>query len=246
MSIAVDSPVVFLHPDDNIAIAKRAVAKGGELQVDALGASIVAADRIDIGHKVAIRPIAKGAAVRKFGQLIGYATEAIQPGDWVHSHNLSAGALSLQYEFATAVPPEPRRINGRTFLGYRRRDGRVATRNYIGVISTVNCSATTSKYVAARLDKSLLADFPNIDGVIPLVHKAGCAMQYGGEDHAQLARTLAGFARHPNIAAYIVLGLGCETGQASFLVNEHQLTQLEFPGMERKPLPLVMNIQDEG
>src|SRR5262249_11690168 len=84
------------------------------------------------------------------------------------------------------------------------------------------------------------------DGVLPLIHKGGCAMQYGGEDHSQLARTLAGFARHANIAAYIVLGLGCETGQASFLVNEHQLTQLQIPGYEAKPLPLIMNIQEEG
>src|SRR5690606_16466883 len=104
------------------------------------------------------------------------------------------------------VPTDPKPITGRTFLGIRRPDGRVATRNYIGVLSTVNCSAHASKLVAARFDKSILADYPNIDGIVPLVHKSGCALQYNGEDHHQLNRVLAGFARHPNIGAYVILG----------------------------------------
>ncbi len=124
----------------------------------------------------------------------------------------------------------PAPIAGRTFLGYRRADGRAATRNYIGIVSTVNCSAATSRFVAQQFDQRLLADYPNIDGVVPLVHKAGCAMQYGGDDHQQLSRVLSGFAKHPNIAAYLVIGLGCETGQASFLVDNYGLTQLEIPG----------------
>jgi altronate hydrolase len=288
-----DAPFVRLHPDDNVAIAKRHVNRGTAFELSgaesprgvargtrtAAAAAITTRDRIDLGHKIAIASIRHGEPVRKFGQLIGYATVDIQPGDWVHSHNLAVGELHLDYQFATDVPPPPAPIEGRTFLGYRRADGRAATRNYIAVVSTVNCSATTSKYVVQALTggssgRSLLADFPNIDGVLALIHKGGCAMQYGGEDHQQLARTLAGFARHPNIAAYLVVGLGCETGQSSFLVDNHlvQLAGSAAPNsnpyardtasargaalagstadeVELRPAgggPLVMNIQDVG
>jgi altronate hydrolase len=241
-----ECPFVRLHGDDHVAIAKRLVENTTEFQLSPDSESICTTDSMDLGHKVALVAIPQGGPVRKFGQLIGFATTDIQPGDWVHSHNLAVGELNLDYAFASDVPADPEPIHGRTFMGYRRKDGRAATRNYIGLISTVNCSATTSKYVAQHFDESILADFPNIDGVVPLAHKAGCAMQYGGDDHRQLAQTLAGFARHPNIAAYLVLGLGCETGNATFLTGEHNLVQLDFPGQEEAPLPLVMNIQDEG
>lgn len=252
MSTADRSPFVRLHPDDNILIAKVGVEKGVEFSVDGNGTTLTTLDVIELGHKVAIQAIDTGDPVRKFGQLIGFATEPIEPGEWIHSHNLAAGELSLDYAFSSDVPPAPEPINGRTFLGYRRADGRSATRNYIGIISSVNCSATASKFIAAAFDDAVLADYPNIDGVIPLVHKAGCAMQYGGDDHSQLARTLAGFAKHPNIAAYLMLGLGCETGQMSFIENEHNLTQLELPGQDGNPAEtgssgaLVMTIQDHG
>ncbi|MBW3542103.1 MAG: altronate dehydratase family protein [Planctomycetes bacterium] len=247
---AFDCPFVRLHPQDNIAVAKRGVAAGTAFQLN--GRPLVSRDAVELGHKVALESIESGTAVRKFGQLIGFATEAIAAGEWIHSHNLAVGSLNLDYEFSTDVPPDPEPIVGCTFLGYRRPDGRAATRNYIGLISTVNCSATTSKYVAQQVagygrsrEGTLLADYPHVDGIVPLVHKGGCAMQYGGEDHQQLARTLAGFARHPNIAAYIVIGLGCETGQASFLVDRH-LVQLGGGSDGDSPPPLVMNIQDHG
>ncbi len=247
MSVVADCPFLRLHPDDNMAIAKQGVPKDTRFELEPGGASIVTRDLIDLGHKVAARPIAKGEAVRKFGQLIGFATTDIEPGEWIHAHNLHPGELSLDYAFASAVPADPEPITGRTFMGYRRADGRAATRNYIGLISTVNCSATASKYIAANFDESILADFPNIDGILPLTHKGGCAMQYDGEDHHQLARTLAGFAKHPNIAAYLVLGLGCETAQASFLVDNHGLVQLDIPGRNaNEPMPLTMNVQDYG
>lgn len=195
---------------------------------------------------MAIRRLAAGDAVRKYGQVIGFASRNIEPGEWVHTHNLDCGKLDLKCEFSTAVPEPPAPLTGRTFQGYRRADGRVATRNYIGVISTVNCSATSSKWIAERFDEELLANYPNIDGVVALVHKGGCAFEYGGSDHRLLTRTLAGFARHPNIAAYLVVGLGCETAQASFLTQTHSLVQLDIAGHEGAPLPLMMNIQDEG
>jgi altronate hydrolase len=246
MAVVTDCPFVRLHADDNIAIAKVGVERGTEFLLGSDDQPIVTADLIDLGHKVAICLIHQGEPVRKFGQMIGFATEKIQAGDWVHSHNLSVGKLSLDYAFSTKIPPDPVPITGRTFLGYRREDGRAATRNYIGIISTVNCSATASKYVAEKIDESILADYPHIDGILPLVHKGGCAMQYDGEDHHQLNRVLAGFAKHPNIAAYLVLGLGCETGQASFLTDREGMVQLDIPGHESDPLPLIMNIQDAG
>ncbi|MDA1013322.1 MAG: altronate dehydratase family protein [Planctomycetota bacterium] len=235
-----------LHPDDNVVIAKRSVPKGADIRCNGETQPPITLDRIDLGHKVAVEPIKIGEPIRKFGQMIGFASTDIEAGDWVHGHNVEVGALSLDYAFATDIPPDPQPITGRTFMGYRRADGRAATRNYVGIITTVNCSATASKYVAAEVTRDLLADFPNIDGVIALTHKGGCAMGYGDDEHVQLARTLAGFCNHPNIGAYIVLGLGCETGQASFMVENHGLVQLEFPGQPQGDLPLVMTIQEEG
>jgi altronate hydrolase len=246
-----ESPILRLHRDDNIAIATRTIRPDTVIEVDAGALPICVTERVEIGHKVAVVPIARGAAVRKYGQTIGFATADIQPGQWVHTHNVEAGTLSLDYAFASEVPADPTPITGRTFLGYRRADGRAATRNYIGIVSTVNCSAATSRFVAQQFDRRILEEYPNIDGVVPLVHKAGCAMQYGGDDHQQLARVLSGFAKHANIAAYLVIGLGCETGQASFLVDNYGLTELHIPGhttASRAPgrSRLVMNIQEVG
>ncbi len=237
-------PFVRLHPEDNIAVAARRVPAGTNVSLEG-NVDVATRESIDIGHKVALRSIEAGQAIKKFGQTIGFASTSIQPGDWVHVHNVAAGDLKLDYAFCSETPPPPTPITGRTFLGYRRPDGRAATRNYIGIVSTVNCSAATSRFAAQRFDEALLADFPNIDGVIPLTHKAGCAFQYGGEDHLQLTRTLAGFARHANIGAYIVIGLGCETGQASFLMENGGLVQLggaQVPSTK----PLAMNIQEQG
>ena len=233
-----ESSFLRLHPDDNIVVARRTTDPGSECE------SVPARVAIEMGHKMAIKPIAAEEAIRKFGQPIGFATQAIQPGEWVHTHNVGIGNLGHDYEFCTAVPEPPLTPAPRTFMGYRRSDGRAATRNYIGIISTVNCSATSSKYIAQAFDDSVLADFPNVDGVVALAHKGGCAFEYGGADHHQLSRTLAGFARHPNIAAYLLLGLGCETAQADFITDHYNLVQLE--GEPTGPAPLVMNIQDQG
>lgn len=239
------APFVRLHPDDNIAVAARRVPEGTKFSFDGTG-EVTTRETIEMGHKVALRPLETGQPIKKFGQTIGFASAMIPVGAWIHVHNVTAGELSLDYAFCTEVPDAPTPIEGRTFMGYRRPDGRAATRNYIGIISTVNCSATASKYAAQKFDTALLEHFPNVDGVVPLVHKGGCAFQYGGEDHQQLTRTLAGFARHPNIAAYIVLGLGCETAQASFLMENGGLVQLGGSSQLPKNAPLVMNIQEQG
>lgn len=238
-------PLIQLHAQDNIAVASRSLTAGTNCPLD-FGGSVTTAEPIDMGHKVALQVIPQGERIRKFGQTIGYARQTIPVGGWVHTHNVEAGELSLDYAFCSEVPPDPTPITGRTFMGYRRPDGRAATRNYIGIVSTVNCSATTSKYVAQHFDREMLKQFPNVDGVVPLTHKGGCAMQYGGRDHEQLTRTLSGFARHPNIAAYVVIGLGCETGQTSFLMDRGGLVQLGGAGVPAGQQPLVLNIQDEG
>jgi len=235
------SNFLALHPDDNVQVACRRAPAGSPLS----GSDVASAQAIDMGHKVASRAIPSGAPVRKYGQVIGFATQAIAPGEWVHVHNVGLGELHLTHQYCSAVPPEPAPVSGRTFQGFRRSDGRSATRNYIGIVSTVNCSAASSRFIAERFSPALLADFPNIDGVVPLVHKGGCAMEFGGADHRQLTRTLAGVARHPNIAAYLVVGLGCETAQASFLMENGGLIQLGEGGSASRA-PLVMNIQEVG
>lgn len=242
----VSVPVVLhLHADDNVVVATRQLSQNFALPESNGCAGISTRETIDQGHKIAVRRIETGSPIRKFGQTIGFATREIQPGEWVHTHNVEAGHLSLDYAFASEVPPDPTPLTGRTFMGYRRPDGRAATRNYIGIVSTVNCSAATSKMVAQRFERTLLEQFPNVDGVIPLAHQAGCAMQLGGPDHLQLNRVLSGYARHANIGAYVLIGLGCETGQASFLAERNGLHQIQIAG-QKADLPLILNIQDVG
>jgi altronate hydrolase len=204
--------------------------------------------RVGLGHKLAVRPIRAGETVLKYGQTIGFAAADIPAGAHVHIHNVRADAFARDYAFGRDCPPPPPPAEQRTFRGYDRGPGRpdhlrYGTRNYVAVISTVNCSASTSKYVSERIRASgLLERFPNVDGVVPIVHKQGCAMQYDGPDHRQLDRTLAGFARHPNVAAYILIGLGCETGQAVHLIEGEHLIQLDG---RRRP-PTVLSIQECG
>lgn len=244
MSIVSTHSVILLHADDNIAVAACHVPSGVEINVGST--RLTTRDAIELGHKVAVSPIDKGQPIKKFGQTIGFASRDIPAGTWVHTHNVVLGELELDYAIASDIPADPDPITGRTFMGYRRQDGRVATRNYVGIVSTVNCSASTSKYAAQQFDRALLEQYEHIDGIVPLVHKAGCAMQYGGEDHQQLNRVLSGFAKHANIGAYVVVGLGCETGPGSFLAEKTGLVQLQIPGQEPDALPLILNIQDVG
>ncbi|MCA8993055.1 MAG: altronate dehydratase [Planctomycetaceae bacterium] len=239
-------PFLVLHPEDHVVVARHAVTVG-TVWSGGGHANVVVQQPIEMGHKMAVVDIPAGTAIRKYGQPIGFASEDIPAGHHVHTHNVGLGKLDQNYEFCTAIPPAPLVPAPRTFQGYRRANGKAGTRNYIAIISTVNCSATSSRYIANAFDDSVLKDYPHIDGVVPLVHKGGCALEYGGVDHRQLNRTLAGFARHPNVVAYLIVGLGCESAQASFLAEEHQLVQLDAPGgPERSSGPLIMNIQDEG
>lgn len=232
---------VHLRPQDNVAIVAKPISAG--LTLDHAGKRLTATGRIGMGHKMALQPIKKGEAVYKYGQIIGFAGRDIAAGEHVHVHNVKADAFERDYAFCRDCPPPPAQAEPRYFQGYDRGDGRFGTRNYVAIISTVNCSASTSKYVSDRIRASgLLQQFPNVDGVVAITHKAGCAMQYDGSDHRQLDRTLAGFARHPNVAAYILIGLGCETGQAMHLIEGEGLIQLD--GSKKKPL--VLSIQESG
>lgn len=237
---------VQLRPDDNVAVAARPIAADTEIEYQ--GRRLRVASRVGLGHKLALEPIAAGEAVRKYGQIIGFAGRAIAPGEHVHVHNLRADAFERDYAYCRDCPPPPPSAAPRTFQGYdrgpeRAEEYRYGTRNYIAIISTVNCSASTSKYISERFRATdLLRQYPHVDGVVAITHKAGCAMQYDGPDHKQLDRTLAGFARHANVAAYILIGLGCETGQAVHLIEGEGLIQLN--GSKKKPL--VLSIQECG
>jgi altronate hydrolase len=240
-AVPLSQVAVHLRPEDNIAVAARHLSAGQSFAFD--GTTITLAGRIGLGHKIALAPIREGQPVLKYGQIIGFASRNISPGELVHVHNLDAGSFQRDYAFCRDCPPPPAPAAPRTWMGYDRGDGRYGTRNYIAIISTVNCSASTSKYISERFNRTdLLKQYPNVDGVVAITHKAGCAMQYGGPDHCQLDRTLAGFARHPNVAAYILVGLGCETGQAIHLIEGERLLQLNGSGKQ----PLVITVQECG
>jgi len=241
---------VHLRPDDNVAVAARHLQPGLEIQYN--GGTFTLLKRVGMGHKVALRPIPRGQAITKYGQIIGFAGEDIAPGAHVHVHNVKADAFERDYAFCQECPKPPAPAEPRWFMGYDRGDGRYGTRNYIAIISTVNCSASTSKYISEKFRATdLLQKYPNVDGVVAITHKSGCAMQYDGPDHNQLDRTLAGFAKHANVAAYILVGLGCETGQAIHLIEHQNLQQLapfrrEPEASAPRPRPLVLTIQECG
>ncbi|HMP15419.1 MAG TPA: altronate dehydratase family protein [Gemmatales bacterium] len=236
------TPILVLSQNDNVGVAIDALKVG--LNIPWQSSLIQVQQTIKPGHKVALCNIYKGQPVVKYGQWIGFASENIKAGEHVHVHNLSPDSFDREYAFATEKPkPLPAPLVRRYFQGYDRGDGRFGTRNYVAIISTVNCSASVSKYISERIKASqLLRQYPNIDGVVAITHKAGCAMQYGGEDHQQLDRTLAGFARHPNVAAYLLIGLGCETGNTVHLIEGEKLLQLDGTNQG----PIVLNIQDCG
>jgi altronate hydrolase len=235
--------VVHLHRDDNIVVAARNLASGEAVEVE--GQVVTAAELIRIGHKMAIAPIRKGDRVLKYGQTIGVATQSVEPGQWVHSHNVIHNTGERDFAPCSETPQDPEPILGRTFQGYRRANGKAGTRNYIAVISTVNCSATVSKYVAHRFDQSLFREYPNVDGVIPFTHGSGCGMQYRGSAHEMLNRTLAGIARHPNIGGYLLIGLGCEQGAMGYLLESQGLVQINGRTGQRQGPP-VLSMQDVG
>jgi altronate hydrolase len=237
-----DDVALRLHPLDDVAVAKRPIDAGTQLVN--ISQSITVRQFIPPGHKFALGDKAEGDAVRKYGQVIGFAARPIALGEHVHTHNLCVRDFGRDYALGADVrpiryyPPEAMR----SFLGYARPNGRVGTRNYIAVISSVNCSASVSRYVAERFRAPEFSrDFAQVDGVIALTHKTGCGLQ-PTEPHLLLQRVLAGMARHPNIGGYVLIGLGCEVAQTQFLIRDQGLDQLQ-PG---EAPPVVLNIQNVG
>ena len=231
-----------LRPEDDVAVAKSPIRAGSILKES--GQTWTIRHDIGRGHKFAVRRIVDDAAVHKYGQIIGFARGAIEPGEHVHLHNLTVRDFARTYEFGTHIKPLEPLPDGaaRTFAGFARPGNRVGTRNYLAVISSVNCSASVSKYVAERFrGPDFARDFPGVDGVVAFTHKSGCAMP-DNEPTRLLQRVLAGIARHPNITGYVLIGLGCEVNQTERLVKDFRLDELQ-PGEQA---PAVMNIQTQG
>jgi altronate hydrolase len=210
-----------LHPYDSVSVTTEPIAAGSVIE----GLQVMT--DIPAGHKIATRDIARGEAISKYGRYIGVATQPIANGEHVHSHNLSMGIaedrtavrrLEQPSSHVAAAKSTPAIEKKQTFLGYSRANGSVGTRNYLGVLTSVNCSATVAKRIAAHFTAERLSAFPNVDGVIALTHSGGCAMSDTDEGALVLRRTIAGYADHPNFAANLLLGLGCEANQISGIV----------------------------
>lgn len=240
----ISSQLVILDSFDNVAVARDGIRQGITL-VTPYG-EVATVDAIPFGHKVALKEIKQGEPITKYGQIIGQAVQDIRPGQHVHSHNLAMVEVTSEDAPCSAIPEPPEAIHDRTFEGYLRPNGKVGTRNYLAVISTVNCSASVAKYIAERISREELERYQNVDGVIALKHNAGCGMQFGGDAHTTLNRLMAGIARHPNVGGFLLVGLGCETGSMGYLLQQQNLVQIEGVGHEGRPGPLVLSMQDQG
>ncbi len=229
-----NSSTVRLDPSDNVVVAARKLMPGDKAE------NVTALDEIPVGHKVAVRPIEEGEGVLKYAQNIGYAGEHIAAGQHVHTHNLEYRDVGHDYQFSIdAQAVEPLRLEEQAkFRGYRRANGKVGTRNTIAVLTSVNCSATAARFIADAFPQERLAEYANVDDVTAFVHGTGCGMADSGDGFANLQRVLWGYARHPNVAGVLLVGLGCEVNQIDFL--------LEAYGIERGPLFQTMNIQTTG
>ena len=219
---------VRLSDQDNVVTAIKPLEIGSD------GATQL----IPRGHKMAVADIPQGAPVRKYAQIIGYAAEDIAKGAHVHTHNLEFRGVDTEYEFSTNLHPTPKATTQDTFMGYKRATGRVGTRNYIAVLTSVNCSATAARMIAAHFTPDTLADYPNVDGVVAFVHGTGCGMAGSGDGFEALQRVMWGYAKNPNIGGVLMAGLGCEMNQIDWLVEAY--------GLKPGPLFQSMNIQDVG
>jgi altronate hydrolase len=230
--------VIRLHASDDVVIARNQLVSGTLIKEE--GVTVVGL--IPPGHKMATRNISPGNPVRRYGQIIGFASQAIAAGQHVHLHNLAMGDFTRDYAFSEEARACLRFENQASFDGIVREDGRVATRNYIGILTSVNCSATVARAIADHFRRDIhpemLCDYRNVDGVVALTHGAGCAVDPDGEGLAVLQRTLGGYACHPNFASVLVIGLGCETNQISAL--------LATQGLKVSAKLQAFTIQDTG
>ena len=224
------SSFIRLDASDNVITATRNLEAGESAE------QVSTQQIIPRNHKFASRDIKKGEAIRKYAQIIGYACVDIAAGEHVHTHNVEFRNTDVDYEFATDLRPVAPAQTKDTFMGYRRESGKVGTRNYIGILTSVNCSATAARMIASAFGPEELADYPNVDGVVAFVHGTGCGMAGQGEGFEALQRVMWGYARNPNHGGVILVGLGCEMNQIDWL--------LEAYGIKQGPLFKAMNIQD--
>ncbi|MCC6917906.1 MAG: altronate dehydratase [Alphaproteobacteria bacterium] len=224
--------VIRLHPRDNVVIASQRIAQGENIA----GENLRTRETIAFGHKIATAAIRKGAPVLKYGQVIGAATQDIAAGSLVHLHNLAVTDARLEADRAVYRLPN---VAPRSFMGYRRSNGGVGVRNYVGIVTSVNCSATVARHIAEAAEKSgLLAGYPHVDGVVPITHTSGCGMAGSGEGFDILRRTLWGTAANPNFGAVLLVGLGCEVVQTGRFVKDF--------GLAGRPEFRAFTIQDVG
>jgi len=216
------SPLIRLHPNDTVAIARMSISAETDL-----GDGLIAQDRIPAGHKIALGAMPKGTQILRYGEVIGNATQDIPMGGHVHSHNLAIDTLERDYTYATSQTPLTKPQCDREFMGYVRPNGDVGTRNYIGILTTVNCSARVARAIARKFEKDPFSDhdplaaYPNVDGVVALTHKTGCGMS-AKEPLQILRRVIEGYATHPNMSHVIVIGLGCEVNQISGILEGNE------------------------
>jgi len=228
------SLTIRLHANDDVVIARQQLVSGTAL----LDEKVTVSGLVPPGHKVATRAIHAGEPVKRYNQIIGFAKRAIAAGEHVHLHNLAMGEFARDYAYGVDAKPTGYAESPATFDGIVRSDGRVATRNYVGILSTVNCSATVAHGIADAFKGARLAQFPHIDGVVALTHGSGCGMDVNGESMRVLRRTLGGYARHANFAGVLIVGLGCEANQISALLGAEQL--------QEGALLRTFSIQDTG
>ena len=217
----VSGAIIRLHPNDNVVVARTNLALGATIE----GENLTSRSQVPAGYKIAAERIEKGTPIRKYNVVIGFAGVDIPAGTMIHNHNMTFREFDRDYAHASEYRPVERlpASEQATFQGIVRDDGRVATRNYIGILATVNCSATVVRRIADWFTPERLAEYPNVDGVVAFSHALGCGMEMTGEPMALLRRTMSGYARHPNLAAALIVGLGCERNQLQGLLDQEQL-----------------------
>ncbi|MEP6754685.1 MAG: altronate dehydratase family protein [Chthonomonadales bacterium] len=244
---AFQEKTILLRESDDVAVARSPLSANDELE--GAGHSLKLSSDTAAGHKIALHDIKVGDPIHKFGQIIGYASSNISKGDWVHNHNLHNGTVSLNYEVGVDLrKPTPLSAAeaARTFPGYSRPDGRVGTRNYVSLVSTVNCSASTVSMVVDKLRREALQDFPNVDDIVGVTHKTGCGMANSGPGYLALQRCLAGMADHPNVGASLIIGLGCEVNQALSMIQDQALISPQSIRAHKPSPPPILSIQQAG
>ena len=241
-TMEMDTVILRLREGDHVGVLKKTLKAGTELVNG--GEILTTASTIPAGHKIALKAVASGDAIRKYGQIIGFAEGDIKPGDQVHSHNLVCKEFEREHAYCADYRPTEfyKEADRRTFQGYARPGGKAGTRNYVAVISNVNCSNSVSRYVVERFrGTEFQKQYPGIDGVIALKTQGGCGVEPGGPMQL-IRRTLGNMARHPNIAGYVMIGLGCEDNQIAGIREDFDLDTLQ----EEEIRPEFMTIQGTG